>query len=72
MISMTGAARPRCAFGIVMGRTGSANTRAHKSHSMIIVPFDTPGVKRVRDLTVFGYNGSYFQYIAIAPALKSD
>ncbi|XP_076822327.1 acyl-CoA dehydrogenase family member 11-like isoform X2 [Clavelina lepadiformis] len=52
----SGAARPRCAFGIVMGRTGSANTRAHKSHSMIIVPFDTPGVKRVRDLTVFGYN----------------
>ncbi|XP_078488884.1 acyl-CoA dehydrogenase family member 11 [Ciona intestinalis] len=52
----TGAANPRCTFGIVMGRTGGSNTHKHKSHSMIVVPFDTPGVTRVRNLTVFGYD----------------
>uniref|UniRef100_F6PNW9 Acyl-CoA dehydrogenase family member 11 n=1 Tax=Ciona intestinalis TaxID=7719 RepID=F6PNW9_CIOIN len=52
----TGAANARCTFGIVMGRTGGLNTHKHKSHSMIVVPFDTPGVTRVRNLTVFGYD----------------
>jgi len=28
----------------------------HQQHSMILVPFDTPGVRRVRPLTSFGYD----------------
>ena len=52
-----GAASTQCTFGIVMGRTGTGGTPIHRSHGMIIVPFDTPGVTRVRNLTVFGYDG---------------
>lgn len=52
----SGAGHPKCTFGIVMGRTPSAKNRGrHQVHSMIIVPFDTPGVKIVRPLSVFGY-----------------
>jgi len=57
----TGAGNPTCAFGIVMGRTvDKAQLRApHLRHSMIVVPFDTPGVKIVRMLSVFGYHGEF-------------
>ena len=30
--------------------------RGHQRHSLVLVPFDTPGVVLVRDLTVFGYH----------------
>nr|CAB3219670.1 acyl-CoA dehydrogenase family member 11 [Phallusia mammillata] len=52
----SGAGDPRCKIGIVMGKTGSSQTAKHKRHSMIVVPFDTPGVRKIRDLQVFGYN----------------
>ena len=54
---LSGAANPLCKFGIVMGKTGTRDTPRHRNHSMIIVPFDTPGVTRVRNLSVFGYDG---------------
>ncbi len=51
----SGAANPRCAVFILMGKTDpSAST--YRQQSMILVPRDTPGVTVVRDLTVFGYN----------------
>ncbi len=51
----SGAADPRCRILIVMGKT---NPDAHRymQQSMILVPVDTPGVKIVRTLSVFGYD----------------
>jgi len=51
----TGAGDPRCKIAIFMGKTDPAAAK-HKQQSMILVPFDTPGVKVERLLTVFGYD----------------
>jgi acyl-CoA dehydrogenase len=51
----SGAGDPRCKISIFMGKTDPAAT-AHKQQSMILVPMDTPGMKIVRMLTVFGYD----------------
>ena len=51
----TGAGDPRCKIAIFMGKTDPTAAK-HKQQSMILVPFDTPGVKIERMLTVFGYD----------------
>lgn len=51
----SGAGDPRCKVAIFMGKTDPDGPR-HAQQSMIIVPFDTPGVKIERMLTVFGYD----------------
>src|SRR5271167_1583772 len=51
----SGAGDPRCKIAILMGKTDPA-AATHKQQSMILVPLDTPGVKIVRLLTVFGYD----------------
>lgn len=51
----TGALDPRCKIAIVMGKT-DPNAERHKQQSMILVPFDTPGVEVKRYLPVFGYD----------------
>jgi acyl-CoA dehydrogenase len=51
----TGAGDPRCKIAIFMGKT-SPGAPKHKQQSMILVPFDTPGVKIERMLNVFGYD----------------
>ncbi len=51
----SGAGDPRCKIAIFMGKTNS-KAETHKQQSMILVPFDTPGVKVERMLTVFGYD----------------
>src|ERR1700688_3946772 len=51
----SGAGDPRCKVAILMGKT-NPSAPAHKQQSMILVPLDTPGVKIVRMLTVFGYD----------------
>ncbi len=51
---ISGAADPRCAFFILMGKTDPA-AAAHRQQSMILVPTDTPGVEIVRALPVYGY-----------------
>jgi len=51
----SGGGDPRCKLYIVMGRTNPDAPR-HSQQSMILVPADTPGVKVVRALSVFGYD----------------
>ncbi|MBV8534251.1 MAG: acyl-CoA dehydrogenase family protein [Alphaproteobacteria bacterium] len=51
----TGAPDPRCKIIIFMGKTDPNATR-HLQQSMILVPMDTPGVKVICPLTVFGYD----------------
>jgi acyl-CoA dehydrogenase len=51
----SGAGDPRCKIAIFMGKTDPSGA-AHKQQSMLLVPMDTPGVKVVRLLTVYGYD----------------
>ncbi|WP_313738701.1 acyl-CoA dehydrogenase family protein [Pseudomonas sp.] len=51
----SGACDPRCKVLIFMGLTDPQAPR-HRQHSMILVPTDTPGLKIVRPLPVFGYD----------------
>lgn len=52
----SGAGDPRCRFFIFMGVTDPDAAR-HQRHSMVIVPVDTPGVKILRMVPVFGHLG---------------
>ena len=49
----SGAASKRCSFAILMG-VSDPDGDAHRRHSMILVPLDTPGVTIVRSIPVFG------------------
>lgn len=53
----SGAMDPNCKIAIVMGKTDFDAPR-HVQQSMILIPMDTPGLKIVRPLSVFGYNDS--------------
>ncbi|MDM4769178.1 acyl-CoA dehydrogenase [Solimonas sp. SE-A11] len=52
----SGANDPRCKIFIFMGKTDPDNPSRHSQQSMILVPRDTPGVKILRHLPVFGYD----------------
>ena len=51
----SGAGDPRCAVYIVMGKTDPTAPK-HAQQSMVVVPANTPGVKVIRPLSVFGYD----------------
>ncbi|XP_004692251.1 PREDICTED: acyl-CoA dehydrogenase family member 11 [Condylura cristata] len=61
----SGAGNPKCKIFIVLGRTENPSADRHKQHSMILVPINTPGIKVVRPLSVFGYldnlHGGHFE-----------
>ena len=52
----SGANDPRCKILILMGKTNPDNPSRHSQQSMVLVPKDTPGVKILRHLPVFGYD----------------
>lgn len=51
----SGGSDPRCKLFIFMGKTNPDGPR-HQQQSMILIPRDTPGVKMLRTLTVYGYD----------------
>jgi len=51
----SGAMDPRCKVLIFMGKT-NPDAERHAQQSMIVVPLDSPGVKVLRSLKVFGYD----------------
>ncbi|MDB6000731.1 MAG: acyl-CoA dehydrogenase domain protein [Rhizobacter sp.] len=53
----TNATDPRCKICIFMGKSDPDNPDRHKQQSMILVPMDTPGVRVVRPIAVFGFYG---------------
>jgi acyl-CoA dehydrogenase len=55
---ISGAADPRCAVMIVMGKT-NPDASTYQQQSMVLVPMDTPGVTVVRPLPVFGYQDQH-------------
>jgi acyl-CoA dehydrogenase len=61
----TGAGDPRCRVLIVMGVT-NPDAEAHKRQSMVLVPMDTPGLKVVRPLQVFGYDDAPHGHVELA------
>lgn len=61
----SGAGDPRCKIAIFMGKT-DASAPAHRQQSMILVPLDSPGVRIVRLLDVFGYDHAPHGHAEIA------
>jgi acyl-CoA dehydrogenase len=51
----SGAGDPRCELAIVMGKS-DPNADRYRQQSMVLVPFDSPGLVVERTLTVFGYD----------------
>ena len=54
----SGANDPRCKVLIFMGKTSPEHPDRHKQQSMILMPLDTPGVKVLRHLPVFGFDNA--------------
>jgi acyl-CoA dehydrogenase len=52
----SGLGDPRCQILIFMGKTDPKNPDRYKQQSMILVPRDTPGIRVLRMLKVFGYD----------------
>jgi acyl-CoA dehydrogenase len=49
----SGAADPRCRLLVVMGKT-DPDAPVHRQQTMVLVPIDTPGVRNIRSVPVFG------------------
>ena len=61
----SGAGDPRCKLFIVMGKTDPGAAK-HAQQSMILVPRESPGVKILRPLSLFGYDDAPHGHMDIA------
>lgn len=53
---ISGAGDPRCALHLVLGKSDPNNSDRYAQQSIVIVPANTPGVKVIRPMQVFGYD----------------
>lgn len=53
---ISGATDHRCKLHIVMGKSDPNNKNSYLQQSVVLVPADTPGIKIVRPMHVFGYD----------------
>ncbi|GAA5525643.1 (R)-benzylsuccinyl-CoA dehydrogenase [Microbulbifer aestuariivivens] len=53
---ISGVLNRRCKVLILMGKTDAENPDRYRQQSQILVPVDTPGVRIIRPMTVFGYD----------------
>jgi acyl-CoA dehydrogenase len=49
---ITGAAHPHCKLLVVMCRNDGGDGSRHGNHSLVLVPADTPGITRVRNIPI--------------------
>ncbi len=61
----SGAGDPRCKIYIFMGKTDPTAPK-HSQQSMVLVPADTPGVKVLRPLNVFGFDDAPHGHMEVA------
>ena len=54
----SGAADPRCKINLFIGKSHPENER-YMQHSLVLIPMDSPGLKVLRTLPVFGYDGGH-------------
>ena len=52
----SGAGDPRTAVYIVMVKTGGEDDPKHQRHSMVVVDAKTPGIEKLRPMTVYGHD----------------
>lgn len=52
----SGAGDKRCEIFIVMGKSDPTNASVYKQQSVVLVPFDAPGITITRMLSVFGFD----------------
>jgi alkylation response protein AidB-like acyl-CoA dehydrogenase len=62
----SGLGHPRCDLLIVMVKTDPTNSNRHRQQSMILVPTNTPGVEKIRALTVFGHDDAPHGHLEVA------
>ena len=53
---ISGAGDPRTKIHLVMGKSDPNNKSHYHQQSVVLIPADTPGVKIIRPMTVFGYD----------------
>ncbi|KAF7799999.1 hypothetical protein EIP86_011242 [Pleurotus ostreatoroseus] len=53
---ISGAGDPRCAIHLVLGKSDANNSDKYRQQSIVLVPANTPGVKVIRPMKVFGYD----------------
>jgi acyl-CoA dehydrogenase len=61
----SGVGDPRCKIYIVMGKT-DPGAETHRQQSQVLVPADTPGVRVVRMLPVFGFDDAPHGHAEVA------